>query len=98
MPMKFSVRDLLLVTVIVGLAVGWCVDHWNNADALDDAKFLADVVSNDVSHDDLPRLRELCKKYGVKPKGEVSIHLQELPTHQHAPQIRTSREPGPSTA
>jgi len=25
--MKFSIRDLLLVTVIVALAVGWWVDH-----------------------------------------------------------------------
>ena len=27
--MKFSIRDLLLVTVIVALAVGWWVD-WEN--------------------------------------------------------------------
>lgn len=26
--MKFSIRDLLLVTVIVALAAGWWVDHW----------------------------------------------------------------------
>jgi hypothetical protein len=26
--MKFSIRDLLLVTVIVALAIGWCLDHW----------------------------------------------------------------------
>ena len=26
--MKFSIRDLLLVTVIVALAVGWAIDHW----------------------------------------------------------------------
>jgi hypothetical protein len=25
--MKFSVRDLLLVTVIVALALGWAIDH-----------------------------------------------------------------------
>jgi hypothetical protein len=30
-PMKFSIRDLLLVTVIVALAVGWGVDHWQRA-------------------------------------------------------------------
>ena len=26
--MRFSIRDLLLVTVIVALSVGWVVDHW----------------------------------------------------------------------
>ena len=26
--MKFSIRDLLLVTVIVALAVAWGLDHW----------------------------------------------------------------------
>jgi hypothetical protein len=30
--MKFSLRDLLLVTVIVALAVGWAVDHSRQAD------------------------------------------------------------------
>jgi len=25
--MKFSIRDLLLVTLIVALAVGWWIDH-----------------------------------------------------------------------
>ena len=25
--MKFSIRDLLLVTALVALALGWCVDH-----------------------------------------------------------------------
>ena len=26
--MKFFIRDLFLVTVIVSLAAGWAVDHW----------------------------------------------------------------------
>jgi hypothetical protein len=29
--MKFSIRDLLLLTVIVALAVGWWVDHRRQA-------------------------------------------------------------------
>jgi hypothetical protein len=26
--MRFSIRDLLLVTLVVALALGWLVDHW----------------------------------------------------------------------
>ena len=29
--MRFSIRDLLLVTVIVALAVGWAIDHWQSS-------------------------------------------------------------------
>ena len=32
--MKFSIRDLLLVTVIVALVVGWWVDHRRSAGTL----------------------------------------------------------------
>lgn len=31
--MKFTIRDLFLVTVIVALAVGWAVDHWQYSSA-----------------------------------------------------------------
>src|SRR5678815_903562 len=31
-PMTFSIRDLLLVTVIVALVVGWWVDHRRSRD------------------------------------------------------------------
>ena len=29
--MRFSIRDLFLVTVIVALGLGWLVDHWRAA-------------------------------------------------------------------
>jgi hypothetical protein len=29
--MRFSIRDLLLVTVIVALVLGWGLDHWRLA-------------------------------------------------------------------
>jgi len=27
MPLRFTIRDLLWLTLVVALAVGWCVDH-----------------------------------------------------------------------
>ena len=27
-PMKFSIRDLLLILAIIALTVGWGLDHW----------------------------------------------------------------------
>ena len=46
--MKFSIRDLLLVTVIVGLAVGWWVDHLRQVETQrvwqSRAKWGADVI------------------------------------------------------
>ena len=32
--MKFSIRDLLLVTVIVALVLGWAFDHWRQGQIL----------------------------------------------------------------
>ena len=29
--MRFTVRELLLVTVIVGLGIGWWMDHWRSS-------------------------------------------------------------------
>jgi hypothetical protein len=31
--MKFTIRDLFLVTLIVALVLGWSVDHWRQASA-----------------------------------------------------------------
>ena len=49
--MKFSIRDVLLVMVIVVLAVGWCVD-----------RFLLTFDSwywKDWKNDDLPKSRKV---------------------------------------
>lgn len=36
--MKFSIRDIMQVTVIVALAVGWCVDHRRQGAEIDRLK------------------------------------------------------------
>jgi len=50
--MKFSTRELLLVTVIVALAVGWAVDRWalvaREEKSRHDAEVLAKVVCHNV--------------------------------------------------
>jgi len=28
MPLRFTIRDLLWLTLVVALAVGWSIDHW----------------------------------------------------------------------
>ena len=43
--MKFSIRDLFLVTVIVAMAVGWWVDRASLARQLE--KSVIDVDTND---------------------------------------------------
>jgi hypothetical protein len=41
--MKFSIRDLFLVTVIVALGLGWRVDHRRLNEAIDYLEFVIDA-------------------------------------------------------
>jgi hypothetical protein len=45
--MKFSIRDLLLVTVIVALALGWHKDHRRAAPELEHYHRLLEVIGHD---------------------------------------------------
>ena len=50
--MKFSIRDLLLVTMIVALAVGWWADHYRIAEEnerLERAESQWHVVANSLA-------------------------------------------------
>ena len=56
--MKFSIRDLLLVTAIVALAVGWLVDHRRQANRPDEWKFYATCLEKLLMDDGFEILRD----------------------------------------
>ncbi|MCE9525489.1 MAG: hypothetical protein K8R36_05495 [Planctomycetales bacterium] len=108
--MKYSIRDLFLVTVIVALVLGWWVDHWRNAtleeerdQALDDAKFLAKWGSFRLgSNGELAATaRDVLAKYGVEysskrdqPQGAPMI---EIAPGRYIGEMPTSRAPAPNS-
>ena len=62
--MTFSIRDLLLLTVIVALAVGWGVDHWNEEAAKTRLQDDATELANHISWYDPPeRIERLLQKH-----------------------------------
>ena len=66
--MKFSIRDIMLVTVIVALALGWWIERRallaGKRDAEEDARDLSRLV--DPTVDLAPwRLAELKQKYAM---------------------------------
>ena len=65
---RFSIRELMLTVAVICLTVGWWSDHQRNAQAADDAKFLAEIAVNDGAPNcaNVPHLVELCHKYRVK--------------------------------
>jgi len=63
--MKFSIRDLFLVTVIVALVLGWGMDHWQLSGGKRDAE----------------RWREIALKYRevlfqIQQPAPTSNHLE----------------------
>jgi hypothetical protein len=42
--LQFTIRELLILTLSAGLAVGWWLDHRQHAGAFDDAKYLAQLT------------------------------------------------------
>ena len=67
---RFSIRELLTLTLSTGLAVGWWLDHRANAanaEAAEDAKFLAQVAEHGCHCQMVNGFEKLREKYGVKP-------------------------------
>ena len=64
---RFTIRELLILTVTAGLAVGWWLDHRANAAVAGDARKLAQIAAGDPegTFSDAYRMH-LQSKYGVR--------------------------------
>ena len=84
--MKFSIRDLLLVTLVVALGLGWLVDHWRAAarDAAWERQFM-DAVKKLSAAD--------WKEHSFEtPAGPVTVN--RLPDVEELIEIHSSRAAG----
>ena len=89
--MKFSIRDLLLVTVIVALALGWFLDHQKHAKLTEKLTKLAEenkklqIQADLVAIDRAVQSREF-EQYKLKT-------LVNRSNQEHPLQIRLRRDP-----
>ncbi len=106
--MKFTIRDLFLVTAIVALVLGWGVDRWRNAklekerdQALHDAKFLAKWGSFRLGRNGelAATARDVLAKYGAEysskrdqPQGAPMI---EIAPGRYVGEMPSSQAPAP---
>jgi hypothetical protein len=76
-PMKFSIRDLMWLTVVVALVMGWGMDHWRQSPELKKAKEIAHqaVIENYV-------LRAILEQHGVKVKFRDDTNQNPLVTEE----------------
>ena len=65
---RFTIRDLLTLTLAAGLAIGWWSDHRLHFEAIADAEFLARVAASNCRGLDVGRYVDLQEKYGIKPR------------------------------
>ena len=67
---RFTIRELLILTLSVGLGTGWWLEHRAsaaNAEAAQDAKFLAQVSIHGCCCQMVEEWERLREKYGVEP-------------------------------
>ena len=73
--MKFSIRDLFLVTAIVALAVAWWLDRSKlsavRRDAEDDARYLSQSFADPADPFVDAKSKELYRKYHTAPKSRT---------------------------
>ena len=70
---RFTIRDVLLLTVIVALSVGWSIDRWNMGSAArqrDAARWHAEAVRRELvnaEHNESVLLDTMASVYGFGP-------------------------------
>ena len=64
--MRFSIRDLFLVTVIVALGLGWLVDSWQRTIREDALK-----KANEIAEKKFSVLETIVERNGAKVKVEA---------------------------
>jgi len=82
--LKFSIRDLLLVMVIVGLVLGWWIDHRfqaaaanNNAKAAEQWQQIAEMTEE--------RHESMMRTLGIKIEKDGNTTSYELPANLPLP-------------
>jgi len=64
---RFTIRELVLLTLVVAMGVGWWVDRRALREAVDDATTIARLASGRILGLRSTNLVRLLKKYGADP-------------------------------
>ena len=96
--MKFTIRELFLVTVIVALALGWCLErhkraHWEHRALLEGRN-----ISMLLKHVDPGELNGFEHQWYFEIKEKNAAALRELYTEPEAilPSLPNSSTPAPN--